>query len=150
MLLCRRFAEGMACCCCSICCWQYPLRELLCYTFQGLNRSESVKLMFGTAAALFDAGIAAWVQKRFYDSTRPLQMIQCLYADQMVRTFALLSRGVSREVLFNNGMPEAAFNAHLGECLAGALHGSGHDQWVHLAPISGDKQACMTRYSCCF
>ena len=65
---------------CSVCC-----------TVQGLNRSESIKLLFGIASTLFDAGIAAWAEKRFYDSIRPLQMIQCLHADQMVRFFASLN-----------------------------------------------------------
>lgn len=42
--------------------------------------------MLGVGAAGFDAGIAAWTIKRFYDTGRPLQMLQCEYANQQVST----------------------------------------------------------------
>jgi len=43
---------------------------------------ETVHQLMLVSAALFDAGIAAWDAKRYYDSARPLTLIQCLFGAQ--------------------------------------------------------------------
>ena len=58
------------------------------------NLQDSIKLQFALANAVFDAGIAAWDAKRFFDSSRPISAIRCLYAGQSVQAWAGPWRGV--------------------------------------------------------
>jgi hypothetical protein len=46
---------------------------------------QDVKLFFAVAAACFDAFIAAWDAKRFYDSSRPWTLVRVLRAGQALR-----------------------------------------------------------------
>ena len=55
---------------------------------------DSVKLQFLLGNAVFDAGIAAWDAKRYFDSSRPVSVIRCLYAGQNVQAWAGPYRGV--------------------------------------------------------
>ncbi len=104
---------------------------------QGLNRSETTKLLFGTASALFDASIAAWAAKRFYDSVRPLQMIQCLYADQMVRAWEFLVK--QHEERFNR----RSSGTDIAACLARWRHGKGHTKaWASSTDLAGSHTRC--------
>ncbi|NER25710.1 MAG: hypothetical protein F6J96_34460 [Symploca sp. SIO1C2] len=52
-----------------------------------LGGEDMLKLLFLQAQAVFDAGIASWQAKRYYDSARPVTVLQCLYADQTVTTW---------------------------------------------------------------
>jgi len=44
---------------------------------QGLDTVETVKVLTIVGLALNDAGVGSWSAKVYYDSVRPLQMIQC-------------------------------------------------------------------------
>ena len=55
---------------------------------------RDVKLFFAVAAACFDAFIAAWEAKRFYDSSRPWTLVRVLYAGQKVRGWLGPGKGV--------------------------------------------------------
>lgn len=46
---------------------------------------QDVKLFFAVGNTAFDAFIAAWEAKRYYDSSRPWTLIHWYYGDQMVR-----------------------------------------------------------------
>ena len=48
---------------------------------------EDVKMFFALTNAIFDASIACWDSKRFFDSVRPITAIQFLYAGQMVKSW---------------------------------------------------------------
>jgi len=54
------------------------------------NHTEAtdIKLFFALSNALFDAGIAAWDAKRFYDYVRPISAIRYLYSGQTVQSFS--------------------------------------------------------------
>src|SRR3990167_9161094 len=58
------------------------------------NLQDSIKLQFALANAVFDAGIAAWDAKRFFDSSRPISAIRCLFAGQNVQAWAGPYQGV--------------------------------------------------------
>ncbi len=48
---------------------------------------EDVKMFFMLSNAVFDAGIACWDAKRFYNTSRPYTAIRALYAGQEVPSF---------------------------------------------------------------
>ena len=56
---------------------------------------KDVKMYFVVGAAAFDAFIAAWEAKRFYDSSRPWTLIRYYYKDQMVRGWSGVGKGVT-------------------------------------------------------
>jgi hypothetical protein len=49
------------------------------------NLDQDVKLFFAVGNVAFDAFIAAWEAKRYYDSSRPWTLIRHYYGEQMVR-----------------------------------------------------------------
>lgn len=49
------------------------------------NLDQDVKLFFAVGNTAFDAFIAAWEAKRYYDSSRPWTLIHYYYGEQMVR-----------------------------------------------------------------
>src|SRR3990167_577588 len=55
---------------------------------------DSIKLQFAISNAVFDAGIAAWDAKRYFDSSRPITVIRCLFAGQNVQAWAGPYQGV--------------------------------------------------------
>ena len=55
---------------------------------------DSIKLQFAISNAVFDAGIAAWDAKRYFDSSRPITAIRCLFAGQNVQAWAGPYQGV--------------------------------------------------------
>lgn len=55
---------------------------------------RDVKLFFSVAAACFDAFIAAWEAKRFYDSSRPWTLVRVLYLGKKVRGWLGPGKGV--------------------------------------------------------
>lgn len=57
---------------------------------------NTIKLLFLQAHAANDAGIATWDCKRWYDSARPISVIQCLFADEIVDAWAGLYQGVKK------------------------------------------------------
>ncbi|MEA5500391.1 vanadium-dependent haloperoxidase [Limnoraphis robusta] len=65
------------------------------YISQRDNHSldEDVKLFFMLANALFDAGIAAWDSKRFYDYIRPVSAIRSLFNGQQIQAWAGPGKG---------------------------------------------------------
>ena len=77
---------------------------------QAVSRRDShdldrdVKVFFSVAAACFDAFIAAWEAKRFYDSSRPYTLVRHLYAGKKVRGWLGPGKGVG-EVAAESWMP---------------------------------------------
>jgi hypothetical protein len=55
---------------------------------------QDVKLYFAVANVAFDAFIACWETKRFYDSARPLGLVRYFYAGQQVKGWAGPDGGV--------------------------------------------------------
>lgn len=55
---------------------------------------KDVKLYFAVGAAAFDAFIAAWEAKRFYDSSRPWTLVRYYYKGQKVRGWGGIGKGV--------------------------------------------------------
>ncbi|WP_338844555.1 DUF6851 domain-containing protein [Massilia sp. W12] len=51
------------------------------------DNDQDVKLFFALANAVFDAGIATWEAKRFYDYVRPVTAIRFLFAGQTIQGF---------------------------------------------------------------
>ena len=51
--------------------------------------SQDVKMFFGMTNAIFDASIAAWDTKRFYDSVRPVTAIHYLYDGKPVFAYSI-------------------------------------------------------------
>jgi hypothetical protein len=51
----------------------------------GNNVDQDAKLFFVVANAVFDAGIATWEAKRFYDSVRPITAVHFLYAGKPLK-----------------------------------------------------------------
>ncbi len=49
---------------------------------------DDVKMFFALGNAVFDAGIAAWDAKRFYDSVRPITATHFLFAGQQIQAWA--------------------------------------------------------------
>jgi PAP2 superfamily len=56
---------------------------------------RDVKLFFAVGVTAFDAFIAAWETKRFYDSARPWTLVRYYYKDQMVRGWSGAGKGVA-------------------------------------------------------
>lgn len=52
-----------------------------------LNLVDTVLVLFLQANAIFDGGISAWAAKRYYDLSRPITQIQCIYANQMIQAW---------------------------------------------------------------
>jgi hypothetical protein len=59
----------------------------------GHTLDQDVKLFFGLANAVFDAGIVAWDCKRAYDYVRPVTAVHFLFAGKKVRAWAGPYRG---------------------------------------------------------
>lgn len=55
---------------------------------------EDIKMFFALSNALFDASIAAWETKRFYDNSRPITVIRTLFAGEMVPSFLGPNQGI--------------------------------------------------------
>src|SRR6185369_2390383 len=49
---------------------------------------DDVKMFFAVSNAVFDAGIAAWDAKRFYDYVRPITATRFLYPGKQVQAWA--------------------------------------------------------------
>ena len=58
----------------------------------GIDRD--VKMFFSVATAVFDAFIACWEAKRFYDSSRPWTLVRYYYKGQKVRGWGGIGKGV--------------------------------------------------------
>jgi hypothetical protein len=58
---------------------------------------DDVKMFFAMTNAIFDAGIAAWDAKRFYDSVRPVTAIPYLFHGQLIQCWAGPGRGTITE-----------------------------------------------------
>eukprot|EP00803_Ostreobium_quekettii_P001820 evm.model.scf_234.2 EVM.evm.TU.scf_234.2 scf_234:17713-25358(+) len=61
-----------------------------------LNLVDTVKLYFLMGNAENDAGVAAWDAKLFFDSVRPITMIQCGFKGQTLRAWTGPYRGVGQ------------------------------------------------------
>lgn len=61
---------------------------------RGLSFEDTLRVLFLQANAVFDAGIAAWDTKRFYDSSRPVTVLQCLHAGKDVTAWKGPYQGV--------------------------------------------------------
>jgi len=61
---------------------------------ENLDLEQSIKLLFMQANAVFDAGIACWDTKRYYDSVRPITAIQCLFGNTTVKSWKGPYQGV--------------------------------------------------------
>src|SRR5688572_1798916 len=59
------------------------------------DTDKDVKLFFAVATVAFDAFIAAWETKRYYDTSRPWTLIRHYYKDQTVRGWAGAGKGVA-------------------------------------------------------
>ncbi len=59
------------------------------------NTDKDVKMYFAVGAATFDAFIAAWEAKRFYDTSRPWTLIRYYYKGQKIRGWSGVGKGVS-------------------------------------------------------
>jgi hypothetical protein len=59
------------------------------------DTDKDVKMYFLVGAAAFDAFIAAWEAKRFYDSSRPWTLIRHYYKSQKVRGWSGIGKGVA-------------------------------------------------------
>jgi len=54
---------------------------------------DDVMLFFAVANAVFDAGIACWECKRFYDSVRPITAVRFLYAGSQINAWGGIGKG---------------------------------------------------------
>jgi hypothetical protein len=72
------------------------LQEWSCILGHRLNLDvfESTKLMLLQGVAMYDAAVAAWEAKRFYQHPRPISVIQCAYANDTIRTWLGPYQGV--------------------------------------------------------
>ncbi len=59
----------------------------------GNTLNDDVKLYFALNAALFDAGIAVWDAKRFYNYVRPVAAIHYLYAGEKLNAWSGPNKG---------------------------------------------------------
>ena len=57
-----------------------------------LDLDQSLKLAFGVTQAMFDAGIATWKVKNFFDSVRPVTAIRQYEPDKVLNDEGLLAR----------------------------------------------------------
>eukprot|EP00803_Ostreobium_quekettii_P009334 evm.model.scf_282EXC.8 EVM.evm.TU.scf_282EXC.8 scf_282EXC:79227-87020(+) len=62
---------------------------------QGLDTVETVKVLTIVGLALNDAGVGSWSAKVYYDSVRPLQMIQCGFKGKEIEAWVAPYMGVS-------------------------------------------------------
>jgi hypothetical protein len=62
----------------------------------GHGLDEDVRLFFALTGALFDAGIACWDAKRFYDSVRPITAVRYLFAGEEVLAWGGPGQGPRR------------------------------------------------------
>lgn len=58
-----------------------------------LDLDESVKLFFAVSNAIFDASIATWEAKRFYDYARPITAIRHLFRGKTIKAWGGAGRG---------------------------------------------------------
>ena len=70
----------------------------------GNTLDEDVKLFFGAAQAVLDAGIAAWDTKRAYDSVRPITAIPYYFRGQTITAWGGAGRG-TQLILGQNWFP---------------------------------------------
>ena len=56
---------------------------------------KDVKLFFAVGVTAFDAFIAAWESKRYYDSSRPWTLVRYYYKDKKVRGWGGVGKGVT-------------------------------------------------------
>jgi len=61
---------------------------------RNLNLRETVQLLFVVSAGIFDASIATWHAKRYYDSVRPITALQCVFGGQTVTAWRGPYQGV--------------------------------------------------------
>jgi len=54
---------------------------------------QDVQLFFALGNAVFDAGIAAWEAKKFYDSARPITGIEALFAGKKIKAWGGPGKG---------------------------------------------------------
>lgn len=59
------------------------------------DMDKDVKLFFAVANVAFDAFIAAWETKRYYDTSRPWTLIRHYYKDQTIRGWAGSGKGLA-------------------------------------------------------
>lgn len=62
----------------------------------GHGNDDDIKMFYALSNALFDAGVAAWDAKRFYDSARPITAIRYLMHGQTVSGYAPGAGGALR------------------------------------------------------
>ena len=60
---------------------------------QNHTLDEDVKMYFALTNALFDASIAVWESKRFYDSVRPITAIHFLFKDKKIKAYGGPEKG---------------------------------------------------------
>lgn len=58
-----------------------------------LNLAETVKLFFAVTNAVFDASIAVWEAKRFYDYCRPITAIRHLFRGKTIKAWGGAGKG---------------------------------------------------------
>ena len=59
------------------------------------NTDKDVKMFFTVGVTAFDAFIASWEAKRFYDSSRPWTLVRYYYKGQNVRGWSGVGKGVA-------------------------------------------------------
>jgi hypothetical protein len=59
------------------------------------NTDRDVKMFFAVAVATFDAFIASWEAKRYYDSSRPWTLVRHYYKGRKIRGWFGLGKGVA-------------------------------------------------------
>ncbi|MBT2557414.1 vanadium-dependent haloperoxidase [Hymenobacter sp. ISL-91] len=59
-----------------------------------LNLAETIKLFFALSNAVFDASIATWEAKRFYDYCRPITAIRYLFRGKTIKAWGGAGKGV--------------------------------------------------------
>eukprot|EP01121_Diplochlamys_sp_Union-15-3_P011109 TRINITY_DN3185_c0_g2_i2.p1 TRINITY_DN3185_c0_g2~~TRINITY_DN3185_c0_g2_i2.p1 ORF type:complete len:215 (-),score=45.09 TRINITY_DN3185_c0_g2_i2:106-750(-) len=69
-----------------------------------LSLIETVKLFLLQGGAVFDSALACWAAKRFYDSPRPITVLQCLKRNQTVKAWKGPYLGVG-EILGDDWTP---------------------------------------------
>lgn len=82
---------------------------------------QDVKMFFGVANAVFDAGIASWDCKRAFDSVRPITAIRFLYKGKWIRSWAGPYKG-TKWIKGENWQPYQAANfvtPPFPECVSG-------------------------------
>jgi len=61
---------------------------------KGLGLQEMIELLYAQGNAVFDAVIITWDVKRYYDSARPVTVLQCLYEGVQVKSWKGPYQGV--------------------------------------------------------